>query len=268
MATDIIIKKRRDEICRLLKERNILSISKLSSILNIPKITIRRDLEYLAKEKRIEKTHGGAIIVSTKDYEPPYMIRSLEMTEQKKAIGKLAAFLIPENSLIFIDVGTTLLELAKNLPLDKNISVITNWIPIAEELGKKQFSNLFLFGGKVDCREMSIIGNYPLQFLDNFNIEICFIGVGGISIDHGLTDYIVEEIEIKKQMIRRAKKRIILADHKKFNRLAPIKICDLSDIDIIITSEGLEEEIKQKYKDFGIEIIVAKTNKDEKLKYN
>ena len=258
MATNTLISKRRDDICRLLKEKNILSISELSSILNIPKITIRRDLDYLAKEKRIKKTHGGAIIERAKDYEPPYMIRSLEMTEQKKAIGKLAASLIPENSLIFIDVGTTLLELAKNLPADKNISVITNWIPITEELGKKMFSNLFLLGGKVNCREMSIIGNYPLQFLDNFNIEICFIGLGGISIDHGLTDYTVEEIEIKKQMIQRSKVKIVLADHTKFNRLAPIKICDLSDIDTIITSEGLEEEIKQKYEDSGIKIIVAK----------
>jgi len=263
LATNILIGKRRDDICRLLKEKNILLIGELSSILNIPKITIRRDLDYLAKEKRIKKTHGGAIIESTKDYEPPYMIRSLKMIEQKRAIGKLAAPLIPENSLIFIDVGTTLLELAKNLPTDKNISVITNWIPIAEKLGEKMFSNLFLLGGKVNCREMSIIGNYPLQLLDNFNIETCFIGVGGISIDHGLTDYTLEEIEIKKQMIRRAKKRIVLADHSKFGRLAPIKICDLSDIDTIITSEGLEEEIKKKYKDYGIEIIVSKTNKKE-----
>jgi DeoR/GlpR family transcriptional regulator of sugar metabolism len=263
LATGILIKKRREDICKLLKEKNILSLSELSSILNISKVTIRRDLDYLARQNMIKKTYGGAIIETTKDYEPPYMIRSLKMEEQKKSIGKLAASLIPENSLIFIDVGTTLLELAKNLPLDKNISVLTNWIPIAEELGKKQFSNLFLLGGKVNCREMSIIGNYPLQFLDNFNIEICFIGVGGISIDHGLTDYTVEEIEIKKQMIQRSKQKIVLADHTKFNRLAPIKICDLSDIDTIITSEGLEEELKQKYKDFGIEIIVAKTNKDE-----
>jgi DeoR family fructose operon transcriptional repressor len=186
------------------------------------------------------------------------MIRSLEMREEKKAIGKLAASLIPESSLIFIDVGTTLLELAKNLPTDKNISVITNWLPIAEELGKKMFSNLFLVGGKVNCREMSIIGNYPLQFLDNFNIEICFIGVGGFSIDHGLTDYTFEEIEMKKQMIRRAKKRIVLADHSKFGRLAPIKICDLSDIDMIVTSERLEDKDRINIEQCGVEVIIAK----------
>ena len=255
MATNRLINKRRDDICELLKGKNVLSISELSAILNISKITIRRDLDYLAKEKKIIKTHGGAIIQSSKDYEPPYMTRSLKMIEQKKAIGKLAASLIPENSLIFIDIGTTLLELSKNLPNDKNISVITNWIPITEELGKKMFSNLFLLGGKVNCREMSIIGNYSLQFLDNFNIETCFIGVGGVSIDHGLTDYTLEEIETKKQMIRRAKKRIVLADHSKFGRLAPIKICD-----IIITSEGLEAETKQKYIDSGIEIIVSTNN--------
>ena len=109
LASNALIKKRRDDICKLLKERNILSISELSSILNISKITVRRDLDYLAKEKRIKKTHGGAIIESTKDYEPPYMIRSLKMIEQKKAIGKFAASLVPESSLIFIDVGTTLL---------------------------------------------------------------------------------------------------------------------------------------------------------------
>jgi len=258
LAINRLINKRRDDICELLKGKNILSISELSSILNISKITIRRDLDYLAKEKKIIKTHGGAIIQSSKDYEPPYMIRSLKMIEQKKAIGKIAASLIPENSLIFIDVGTTLLELAENLPTDKNISVITNWLPIAEKLGKKMFSKLFLLGGKVNCREMSIIGNYPLEFLKDFNIEICFIGVGGISIDHGLTDYTFEEVEMKKQMIKRAKRKIVLADHTKFDRLASIKICELSDIDTIITSEGLDAGIKKKYIDSGIEIIVSK----------
>jgi len=258
LATDILIQKRRDNICELLKEKNILSISELSSILNISKATIRRDLDILAKEKRIIKTYGGAIIQSTKDYEPPYMIRSLKMIEEKRAIGKLAASLIPESSLIFVDVGTTLLELAKNLPTDKNISVVTNWLPIAEKLGKKMFPNLFLFGGKVNCREMSIIGNYPLQFLDNFNIEICFIGVGGVSIEHGLTDYTFEEIEMKKRVIQRAKKRIVLTDHKKFGRLAPIKICNLSDIDMIITSEGLEQQYKKNIERLGIKLLIAK----------
>jgi len=258
LTTNILIKKRRDNICELLKEKNMLSIGELSRILNISKPTIRRDLDYLAKEKKIIKTYGGAIIQSTKDYEPPYMVRSLKMIEQKKAIGKLAASLIQEGSLIFIDVGTTLLELAKNLPTDKNISVITNWIPIAEKLGEKMFSNFFLLGGKVNCREMSTIGNYSLQFLDNFNIEICFIGVGGFSTDHGLTDYTLEEIAIKKEMIQRVKKRIVLADHKKFNRLAPIKICNLSDIDIIITSEGLDDKDRIEIEKCGVEVIIAK----------
>ena len=263
MSTDILIEKRRDNICELLKEKNILLIGEFSSILNISKATIRRDLDILAKEKKIIRIYGGAITQTTKDYEPPYMIRSLKMIEQKKAIGKLAASLIPESSSIFVDVGTTLLELAKNIPTDKNISVVTNWLPIAEKLGEKMFSNLFLLGGKVNCREMSIIGNSSLQLLDNFNIEICFIGVGGIDVNQGLTDYTFEEIEMKKKMINRTKKRIVLADHKKFNRIAPIKICDLSAIDTIITSEGLEEEMKQKYKNIGIEIIVSKTNNEK-----
>ena len=258
MSTDILIEKRRDNICKLLKEKNILLISELSSILNISKATIRRDLNILAKEKRIIKTYGGAIIQSTKDYEPPYMIRSLKMIEEKRTIGKFAASLIPESSLIFIDVGTTLLELAKNLTTDKNISVITNWLPIAEKLGGKMFSNLFLLGGKVNCREMSIIGNYPLQFLDNFNIEICFIGVGAISTNYGLTDYTLEEIEVKKQVIKIAKNSIVLADHSKFNRVAPMKICDLSDIDKIITSEGLEDKDRIEIEKYGVEVIIAK----------
>ena len=261
MATNILIQKRRDDICELLKEKNILSTGGISSILNISKATIRRDLDILAKEKKIIRTYGGAITQTTKDYEPPYMIRSLKMIEQKKVIGKLAASLIPENSLIFIDVGTTLLELAKNLPTDKNISVITNWVPIAQELGKKMFSKLFLLGGKVNCREMSIIGNYSMQSLDNFNIEICFIGVGGVSIEHGITDYTFEEIEMKKRVIQRAKKKIVLADHKKFDRLAPIKICGLSDIDKIITSEGLEDKDRIAIEKYGVEVIIAKEGK-------
>lgn len=258
MATDILIEKRRDNICELLREKNILLISELSSILNISKATIRRDLDYLAKEKKIIKTHGGAIIQSTKDYEPPYMIRSLKMMEQKKAIGKLAAFLVPENSLIFIDVGTTLLELAKNLHTDKNISVITNCIPVAQELSKKMFSNLFLLGGKVNCREMSIIGNYPSQLLDNFNIEIGFISVSGVSPEIGFTDFIEEEIEIKKQIIRKASRVIVLADHSKFGRLAHMKIGNLDIADQIITSEGLDEQCRKNIEELGIKVVIAK----------
>jgi DeoR/GlpR family transcriptional regulator of sugar metabolism len=260
LTTIKLISERHQKIYELLLSHNTLSINKISSLLGISKMTVRRDLDHLSNKGTVQRVHGGAIITRTKDYEPPYMIRSLEMKREKEMIGQLAASLIKENEVIIVDVGSTLLELVKNIPEGKNITVITNWIPAAVELSKKRegLFNIVLLGGKVYTDELSIMGNYSEEMLKNFNADVCFLGVGGISGKLGLTDYNMDGVQIKKQMIKSSKKVVVLSDHTKFDRVAHIRIADLKSVDQIITDDGIEEANKSKIERFGTKVIVAK----------
>ncbi len=259
MATIKNISERHQKIYELLRKHKNLSIDKLSSILEISKMTVRRDLDRLARKGIMQRVHGRAIISRTNEYEPPHMVRSLEMMQEKQMIGRLAASLIKDNAVIIVDIGSTLLELIRNIPENNNITVITNWMPVAVELSKKRgLFNLVLVGGKVLTDELSIVGGYPVEMLKDFNADIAFLGVGGISDKFGITDFNMEEVQVKKQMIKSSREIIVLADHSKFNRVAPMKIADIKLIDKIITDDGLEEKDKINIERFDTEIIIAR----------
>jgi len=259
LATIKSISERHQKIYELLRNHKNLSIDKLSSILEISKMTVRRDLDRLTKKGIVQRVHGRAIISRTNEYEPSYMIRSLEMMKEKQMIGRLAASLIKDNAVIIVDIGSTLLELVRNIPENNNITVITNWMPVAVELSKKRgLFNLVLTGGKVLTDELSIVGNYPKEMLKDFNADIAFLGVGGISDKFGITDFNMDEVQVKKQMIKSSREVIVLADHSKFNRVAPMKIADIKLIDKIITDDGLNEKDKINIERFGAEIIIAR----------
>jgi len=259
MSTIKKISERRKKIINLLQRNKFITINELNSILKTSKITIRRDLNYLSEKGSIKKIQGGAAVLRTKEHEPPYIVRFLDMKKEKEIIGAYAASIIKENEIISIDVGSTLLELAKNIPKENNIKVITNWLPIINILANMRYlAEVFILGGRVNLNELSVVSDLTSKTLDTFNIDIAFIGVGGISPEIGFTDYNIEEIEIKKQFIKGAKKVIILADHSKFGRLAHLKIGNLQLADQIITSEGLNDEDKIKIEECGVKVKIVK----------
>jgi len=259
LATIKSISERHQKIYELLRKHKNLSIDDLSSLLEVSKMTVRRDLDRLTKKGIVQRIHGRAIISRTNEYEPPHMIRSLEMMQEKQMIGRLAASLIKDNAVIIVDIGSTLLELVRNIPENNNITVITNWIPVVTELCKRRgLFNLVLVGGKVFTEELSIVGGYPKEMLKDFNADIAFLGVGGISDKFGITDFDMDEVQIKRQMIKSSREVIVLADHSKFGRVAPIKIADIKLIDKIVTDDGLKEKDKNNIERFDTEIIIAR----------
>ncbi len=265
MRNRMLIHERRNTICDLLKAHKVLTVEYLSSVLKISPMTIRRDLNYLADHGMAERIHGGAAVVRSEADEPPYTIREREMQLEKHQIGLVAASLIGEREMIIIDIGSTLLYLARNLPHDKDITVISNWVPIILELSRKgPFKTIFL-GGKVNSGELSVTGGYTEEMLQNFNADKLFLGVAGVSIEFGLTDYNMDEIQVKRQMIRSAKKVIALADHSKFGRVAPLKTADLGSIHQIITDDGISEADRKAVESFGVEVLVAGRSREGAL---
>jgi DeoR/GlpR family transcriptional regulator of sugar metabolism len=257
MRKKMSIEDRRKMICELLQTGKILRIDYLSAVLGNSSMTIRRDLEFLQERGLIQRVHGGAALARAEATEPPYTIREREMQLEKQRIGLAAAGMVGEREVIFIDIGSTPLWLVRSLPLEKDITVVTHWLPVVAELGRRAPAKVIFLGGQVSFGELCVTGGYTKEMLQNFVADKLFLGVAGVSPQYGLTDYHAEETQVKREMIRCAKKVIVLADHSKFGRVAPLKIADLGAVHQIVTDAGIPDADRRAVESLGVEVVLA-----------
>ncbi len=172
-------------------------------------------------------------------------------------IGKTAAGLVNDGEVIIVDVGTTLLEFVRNIGRNKQITVITNWIPNVLELVKYPNIRIVMLGGTVRDTELSLVGGMTSESLAGFNPDKAFLGIGGVSLEKGITDYNMDEIEVKRAMIRAARQTVVLADHTKIDRVAPVRIAPLSSVHILVTDSGATERQCEALQNAGVNVVVA-----------
>ncbi|MEI5990154.1 hypothetical protein A5881_001647 [Enterococcus termitis] len=244
---------RKDYILDILKKNHSVKILKLSKELRVTRETIRKDLYELEKEGLIKKIHGGAVLDSS-NQETDYERRKSEYQEAKTAIAKQAAKHIEEGDTIYLDYGTTTLALAKEIMNFKNITVITNTIPIINLLLHSEDINLLIPGGMLRKNEDSLYGPFASNNLQNIFVDIGFFGCGGIDDEVGITNHHMGETMISKEMIHHSQTSIILADHSKFGSIAFNRTATFDEIDIIITDEDLSLETYEKISQKGVEI--------------
>lgn len=251
--------RRRQYISELLKEQKALSVEELRIMFNVSSMTIRRDLLKLESEGRLHRTRGGAEQVRTKEYEPSYHVRIKESQLEKEAIAKKACELVKEGDVIIVDVGSTLLSFVHALSQINHITVLTNWIPNVLELAKNPKIRTVLLGGTLRNAELSLIGGMTRDLLGSFNADKAFIGIGGLSTDRGITDFNMDEVEVKKAMIETAKEIIVLADHTKIERVAPIGVCTLGAVGKLVVDDGIDEKQLNLLRSQGMNVIIAET---------
>lgn len=244
-------------ITRMLSAGKPVSVKELSDCLNVSSMTIRRDLDLLESEGRLRRSHGWAEPVRTEQYEPSYLLRMKENSACKKAICKAAAPLVKDGDVLFLDVGTTLLYLPEMLKDKKEITILTHWLPQALEAAK--FTNLrtVVLGGTLRSSELSLTGMISENTLREFNADKCFLSIGGVSPDKGVTDYNIEEVEIKKSALQASKYRIIAADYSKLGIVAPIKVAMLKDIDLLITDSKSNTSQLEAFRRTGVDLVIA-----------
>jgi len=236
------IKVRREKIKEIIFAKKFVKVSELSNLFGVSEETIRRDLDELENEGLIERRHGGArikedLIIS------PLAKRFNKNIEQKKKIAERAVVEIKEGNVIFLDGGSTTFHIAILLKNIKNITVVTNAINIAAELVNNPYINLFITPGKIRPDNQSIVGFETVKYIENYNIDILFLGIGGITIEKGLTTSDVFEAEVKKAMIKSSNKVIGVADSSKFGRITMVSFATLSDLDMLITDGTSNKEI-------------------------
>jgi len=252
----VLQNERQAEILKRIKENQSVRIGDLTALFQVTRETVRRDLYELEKMGSIKKVHGGAVLNKAGD-EPPYSVRSILRVESKQLIAKKAASFVEDGDTLFIDLGTTTLLFARELAAKRNITVITNSLPVAIALSGNESARIILCGGELRGGDLSLSGTVASKTMKDFYVDKSFIGVGGISPEHGITDYHVDEAEIRRMMMGRAKENYALCDFSKFNVVAFTKVCELRDVDTVVVDKALPDKELAHFKEHGVQVIVA-----------
>nr|WP_319397695.1 DeoR/GlpR family DNA-binding transcription regulator [uncultured Carboxylicivirga sp.] len=249
--------ERQNIILEKIKQSSKVLSSELSIDLNVSEDTIRRDLKELSQKGLIRKVHGGAILNDSHSYIPMnYDDRKSFAAEEKLLIAQKAISLLKDDMLIFIDGGTTNLEIAKQLPSDIRLSVMTNCLPVASELLSKANVHTYFLGGEFLSDVPITVGTDTLNLLNEVNADIFFIGTRSLSIDRGLTDIDRSEVLVKRKMAERSAKTVSVALSEKLDSVQNFNIIPIEKLDILITELDPDNAILRPYTNLsGLQVI-------------
>ena len=236
--------ERQSIIMDILQKDKIIKISDIANRFSVSNETARRDLEFLQDTQQVKRIYGGAILQEDKLKEPQFSPRTTNLRSQKSAIGQVAASMIHSGETIILDIGSTTLEIARHLSHLSNITVLTNSLPIINELANTNV-NLFCLGGRLNSDELSMSGKITSDALQSFFVDRAFIGAGGITLDGGISDYHSEEAAVRQAIIKRANQVILVADSGKFGSNAFASVCGFDKIDVVISDDNLPEYFQE-----------------------
>jgi DeoR/GlpR family transcriptional regulator of sugar metabolism len=249
-------KTRQSEIRRLVDERGHITVTELNRLLDVSEATIRRDLEQMANRGWVQRTHGGAIKVEPAGSEPPIKQRLRKNAAEKERIGKLAASLVREGETIFLGSGSTVREMTPHLLNIPNLTVITNSLPIVNQLANSEIE-LIIIGGMLRQSELSMVGHVAEQAIREFRADHVFIGITAIDVRHGLTgDYLPEAIT-DRTILGIAPHCVIVADHSKFGRVNSVFLAPVTAVHTVVTDSEASPEIVAELKREGVELLLA-----------
>lgn len=252
-----MLHERRRQIIDKIAKNHMVKVSDLVREFNVSIETIRRDLEYLEKRGYLKRVYGGAVPHGFYGQEPSYAHREVINHREKQAIAAKAATLIDDGDTLFMDVGTTTLEVARCLGTKNNLTVITNATLIGHTLMAQNKCRVILLGGELRPNELSVSGFLCSASIQYFHANKAIIGVGGITVEGGITDYHTEEAEIRRAMISRADMVIAVADHSKFGVSTLNCICETDRIDVLVTDWNIPSDTLAEYRSAGLNVIVA-----------
>jgi DeoR family transcriptional regulator of aga operon len=250
---------RRAKILEDLEAKGQVSVSELSKMFEISEVTIRNDLAHLEKQSMLIRARGGAIKIkfSRMGIEPSISDKQKEFLKEKQRIAKAAVKLIEEGDTIVMDSGTTTTEVAKNLEQFKNLTIITNALNIASILADYEGFNIFMPGGSLRKKSLSLVGVLADENFEKFYCDKLFLGVDGFDTTHGLSTPNSEEAHLNQIMIKIAKKVIVVADSRKFERRRFAFIGPITNIHVVVTDSGIKEEDKNRLEKSGVEVIIT-----------
>lgn len=234
--------ERRKKILDILSNQGRCRVVNLAKELSVSEVTIRMDLDILEKQGLLRRTHGGAILNPKIGYERAYQFEEASFQEEKRRIGWRAAEMVSDGDTVILDVGTTVMEVARHLVRYKNITVVTNALNIAAFLENYPEISVIVTGGHLRSTQHSLVNPFADLVLEKIYADLAFIGANGVEVEYGVTNVNIPEAEMKIGFIKASRRRILVADSSKIGNIARAKVGDLTDFHLFITDQQAEPE--------------------------
>ena len=249
--------ERQAEILQAARTDGRVDVTALAETFAVTAETIRRDLTILERAGMLRRVHGGAIPVERIGFEPALAARDTVLTAEKERIAKVALAEVPADGAIILDAGTTTARLAQALPVDRELTVVVNSPAIAAILGPRPNLNVLVLGGRVRGKTLATVDDWALRPLADLYVDVAFMGTNGCSVERGLTTPDPAEAAVKRAMIGAARRAVLLADHTKIGNDYLARFGSLADLDLLITDDGLNDELVMDVEAEGVRVVRA-----------
>jgi len=254
---NIFAEERKHLIVDLINKEVKTTVAELCERFSVSPATIRNDLRELEFAGLLKRTHGGAISNKKASFELNAYQKEVENIDRKIAICRAASKYVQDGDIIAIDTGTTMFELTKLICADKDIKVITNDLQIALYLEKHSEIDTILMGGMVRRNFHSTVGPLALEAVKGLNVDRSFMACNGVHLGRGITTPNIEQAQVKQGLVAAADEVILLADSSKLGKASFVKFADFSQVDLIITDDGVGEDILAELGRMSVNVEVA-----------
>jgi len=262
MAQELTIEERRELAREILSYQGFVSLAELVDNLKVSESTVRRDLEILEQQGLVRRTHGGAVYIKdSATHRYAFDERQTTAAPEKRAIARAAAALLTDGQTVLIDGGTTCYEVARQIA-GRRLSVVTNSLPIASVLSAEMATEVTLLGGYVYPRTGVALGAMAEQQAELVHGSLVVLSCAGIAQD-GTYNPNQMMVDVERKMMAAADEVIFVVDHTKFGHRAVAKLCELDEIDIIVTDSGLDPDAGAWLARLEARVIIADTELQE-----
>lgn len=263
----MLTQQRHKEILRLLEERGSVKTSTLCELLQTSRETVRRDLEALERQKKLQRIHGGAMKLETEAESGLYTSfrqrESLNM-RAKAAIAQEAVKHIAPGQAIALDCGTTGLALAREIKKNfTSLTVVTNSLAVTNELTDAEGITLVLTGGVYSPEEQGFLTDMATLILSHINIDVFFLTICGVSLDRGITYQRMNDLAIQAKLMEASNKTVVIADSSKLGVNSLARMCGIEEIDMVITDSLAPASTVQAFEQAGIKVVLSKIRKED-----
>src|ERR1700735_4840830 len=249
----VAVQTRHRTIMQALHQRRPVLVGELALELGCSEMTIRRDLESLERSGGLRRVHGGAASVFLSAEETPYGIRAFEFSDAKVAIGAAAAGLLADGETVILDGGTTAMEVARALR-SLRLTVMPLALRPVFELHECPGIKLLLPGGEVRPGELSLTGSLTEPSFSQLRFDTCVMGPCGIDVKAGITTHLLAETAVKRAAAKASQRVVAVADSSKLGRVAFCHVCNLDDIDIIVTDAQADPQTVDELRAAGVDV--------------
>ena len=246
--------ERQKTILALLSKQEVISINELVEQFDVSHMTIRRDIAILEKKVKVLSVSGGVQLTQVIHHEASHEAKAAQNSGEKEGIGKLASTLIKENSTVYLDAGTTTLEIARELAQRSDLLVVTNDFVIVNYLMQHSTIEIYHTGGRIDRENQSSIGSKVADFLEAMNIDIAFVSTSSWNLK-GISTPSEPKVIVKKAIAKSAQTVVLVSDSSKYGKIGAFHALDIEEFNVVVTDRNLSLTVGNELQDKGIVIL-------------